>query len=662
MCKLVDNSLLFQHGFPSNMQLEGLNQKCLSAVRFRKSNTASVDDNQFTVLFKDESGQTITVPKLLPNFPEDKRVAMLEEQPVISQPVETKLHSVDFVSVFLESIEKENTYYHKYLAELIRQETVQCYERGKLLADIRMFYKNLIESLLIRFSNLYTELFCQELLCRQVSCLNEKYINETNSIFQRMQTISESNEAYKSEEKELETKFKSKLSEVSMEEYLLNEFKHCYENQRKFLQNRLEDMKSDYKLWNSSLKLLNYHIFSQLSISHESNVSNLAQICFDLQQTVEIWGFIGVWLVESLKLYDTMIMSKIDKLIQNDWYIRIESVVSELNARDEQCELRTINECLDLFNGECILNIEEKLAQIEHIQINWFEMFYQSSHYDELMSDDSINYEKEMTIQLQKELNNILNDSRFHLQGEDGIVQYLTKFLRSIEDFIQFIQVNTIDNENEKIANNYASSELQIKISSNVEQNNQKLWKLYSNYWMLIMKNNLNCQYQTYNDELKQSCLVDSIDEEYGKSDQWRIVFEDSSSKAYTDISKQSIIRYLQTKDWTIRESLLADIHDGQPVENTNDKEFTIDLSKHLLQTNLASSALLKQYEYTQLIGKIETETIEYEKETVLIEKQWIHLCNTIEFLQQQLNVKQDELKSLEDILHVKTEVIDEQL
>ncbi|KAH8862386.1 Axonemal dynein light chain domain-containing protein [Schistosoma japonicum] len=135
-----------------------------------------------------------------------------------------------------------------------------------------------------------------------------------------------------------------------------------------------------------------------------------------------------------------------------------------------------------------------------------------------------------------------------------------------------------------------------------------------------------------------------------------------SSSKAYTDISKQSIIRYLQTKDWTIRESLLADIHDGQPVENTNDKEFTIDLSKHLLQTNLASSALLKQYEYTQLIGKIETETIEYEKETVLIEKQWIHLCNTIEFLQQQLNVKQDELKSLEDILHVKTEVIDEQL
>ncbi|KAH8862385.1 axonemal dynein light chain domain-containing protein 1-like [Schistosoma japonicum] len=440
------------------------------------------------------------------------------------------------------------------------EETVQCYERGKLLADIRMFYKNLIESLLIRFSNLYTELFCQELLCRQVSCLNEKYINETNSIFQRMQIISESNEAYKSEEKELETKFKSKLSEVSMEEYLLNEFKHCYENQRKFLENRLEDMKSDYQLWNSSLKLLNYYIFSQLSISHESNVSNLAQICFDLQQTVEIWGFIGIWLVESLKLYDTMIMSKIDKLIQNDWYIRIESVISELNARDEQCELRvqkinsllkslneciqqnisvddllgllgnllqTINECLDLFNGECILNIEEKLAQIEHIQINWFEMFYQSSHYDELMSDDSRNYEKEMTIQLQKELNNILNDSRFHLQGEDGIVQYLTKFLRSIEDFIQFIQVNTIDNENEKIANNYASSELQIKISSNVEQNNQKLWKLYSNYWMLIMKNNLNCQYQTYNDELKKSCLVDSIDEEYGKSDQWRIVFDE---------------------------------------------------------------------------------------------------------------------------------------
>ncbi|KAK4469012.1 hypothetical protein MN116_000156 [Schistosoma mekongi] len=843
----------------SNMQLESLSQKYLSVVRFGKCNTASVDDNQFTVLFKDESGQTITVPKLLPNFCEDERLEMSREQHIISQPVERKLNSVDFVSVFLECIEKENAYYHKYLAELIRQETVQCYERGKLLADIRMFYKNFIESLLIRFSNLYTELFCQELLCQQVSCLNKKYINETNSIVRRMQTITENNEVYKSEEKQLETKFKSKLSEVSMKEYLLNEFKHCYEYQRKFSQNRLEDLRSDYKLWNNTLKLLNYHVFSQLSISHESNMSNLAQICFDLQQTIEIWGFIGVWLVESLKLYDTIIMSKIGKLIQNDWHIHVESVIRELNARDEECELhiqkinsllksldecfqqnrsvddllrllgdllQTNNECLDLFNGECILNIKEKLVQIEHIQINWFEMFYESSHYDELMSDDSINHEKEMTIELQKELKSLLHNSRIHLHGEDGIVQFLTKFIRSIEDFIQLIQVNTTDNENEKIFNNYVTSELQNKISNNVVQHNQKLWQRYFNCWMIIMKNILNCQCQTYNNELKEICILDSMNEECSKSDQCTIVFDEfnqmkvklginslkcqqnsikwfelmkcrvecinemriqqitfeqidtlhqltalitennvnkqqntsneykfnfqneqfnedeliakkynfyrltkslmklgrsvvnrlnhenidgyydrrkvlfrlnsfnlyaekwiehlqatekfnvtqtfknvkdylnthSTSKHYTDISNQSIIRYLQTKDWTIRESFLADIHDGQPVQNMNDKEFTVELPKHLLQTNLASLALLKQYEYTQVIGKMETETIDCEKETLLLEIQLTSLCNTIEFLKQQLNVKQDELKSLEDILHIKLEVINEQL
>ncbi|VDP50955.1 unnamed protein product [Schistosoma curassoni] len=191
----------------------------------------------------------------------------------------------------------------------------------------------------LSFCSLFTELFCQEILCQKTLQLNEQHVNETMNIFHKIKAMCETNKTYKMEEKGIAIKLKAKLSEASMREYLLSEFKHYYTNQRKHSKDRLENMKNNYKLWNNSLKVLNYHVYSQISNVPKSNISNLAVICFKLQQTVEIWGFIGAWLIELLKLYDTTILNRIDKIIWNDWYIHFESVEKDLYIHDQECKL-----------------------------------------------------------------------------------------------------------------------------------------------------------------------------------------------------------------------------------------------------------------------------------------------------------------------------------
>ncbi|CAH8505396.1 unnamed protein product [Heterobilharzia americana] len=613
-----------------------------------------------------------------------------------------------------------------------------------------------------------------------------------------------------------------------MKEHLLNELKCCYEYQRKMYENRLKDMRDDNELWNNALKVLNYHVFNQLSNVQDSNISNLAAMCFDLQQLIEIWRFIGIWLVQSLKLYDTMIINKIDKLINMDWLSLIESVGKELNVRDQQCQkylqeldsiLKTLNEyqkhdrlvnagcykknlseslmnllrvsnlCLDMFNGEGVLNVEEKLKTIENIQNNLFKLIYQSSHYNELMIDNSPNYEQEVTAELQKELYKIITDYQVHLQGENGIVQLLSKFIRNIKDFSQRKQFNIEEyTDVDKISN----SDNQMDISHKEELNNQEFMQYY-NFWIETVKKLFSCIGQTSNYELslketdtsksvsdehvisedisqdisdsyehdptvnyvdfqfskcyqnivkwfelmknrvtsvsemrinqlnieqytqhklEEECKVEKdtfyeltkklyelgkpiirqlIQENNEFSDRQEISsrFEffqlcaqkwitllnnikaafnvretfkhvnkylnrSSTSIKFAGISDQSIIRYLQSTDWTIRESLLADTHDNSPVQDVNITESISYLSKNLTETNLASAALLKQNEYHEIILKIENETIECEKETVIIEQKWKNMCTTAECLQNQLDMKRDEVKQLEKMLQVR--------
>uniref|UniRef100_A0A094ZZ85 Uncharacterized protein n=1 Tax=Schistosoma haematobium TaxID=6185 RepID=A0A094ZZ85_SCHHA len=134
-----------------------------------------------------------------------------------------------------------------------------------------------------------------------------------------------------------------------------------------------------------------------------------------------------------------------------------------------------------------------------------------------------------------------------------------------------------------------------------------------------------------------------------------------SGSRKFIGVYNQSIIRYLQSTDGTIREHLLANTIDGQSVQNNDDTEFMVQLSNHyLMNTKLAYLTLLKQNELTELLNKTEMTTMEFDKETTIVEQQWIHLCNTIESLQYQFDMKQNELKRLKDILQIKMEVLSE--
>ncbi|XP_018649711.1 putative normocyte-binding protein 1 [Schistosoma mansoni] len=590
--------------------------------------------------------------------------------------------------------------------QLSNEETVQCYERGKLLADIRMIYKKFIESLPIKFSNIFTELFCQEMLCQEALHLNEKYVNETMNIF-RMKTITETNEAYTIGQKAMEIKLKSKLSEVSMKEYFLNEFKQYYTNQRNHSKDRLDIMKNDYKLWNNLLKVLNYHVYNQLSNIKKSNVSNLATVCFNLQQTIEIWGFIGRWLIDIFKLYDLTILNQIDKIILKDWYILYESMEKDLYIQ----------------NDECKQYLEKLDSMLKSLDVYF-------KHDRLINTQNSLDGPLDLLQNLLKDLKNMISNRRIQLQGENGIIKLLTKLIRNIEDFIQFIQSNTINDENSK---NHSTIRLDHpnRITNELEVYNKK-WnpihhhnenKNVLNYqqnikkWLELMKNRIETIYEMRNKQItyEQITIIQQLNRQM-RNDQQNVPMAthstiqksfyelteslyklgirmmkhldeknisicynhktilsrlnsfkkdylnvQSGSEKLIGVYNQSIIRYLQSTDGTIRESLLADILNGQPVETINDTESTIELPRHLLDTNLAYLALLKQNEYSQLVPKTETMSMEHDKETAIIEQQWIDLCHTTECLEHQLSMKQDELKRLTDILQIKMEVLDEQ-
>ncbi|CAI2727358.1 unnamed protein product [Schistosoma spindalis] len=597
-----------------------------------------------------------------------------------------------------------------------------------------MIYKNFIESLPIKFSNLFSELFCQEILRQKTLQLNEQHVNETMDIFQRIKAICETNKTYKMEEKRIAIKLKAKLSEASMKEYLLNEFKHYYTNQRKHSKDRLENMKNDYKLWNNSLKVLGYHVYNQISNVQKSNISNLAVICFKLQQTVEIWGFIGTWLIELFKLYDITILNQIDKIIWNDWYIHFESVEKDLYIHDQECKqhlqkldsmlknldiyfkphrlmdtqnclndlldllsnlLKVSNQCLDLFNGERILNIEEKLITIEHIQNGWFELFYQSSHCDELILEDSKNYEKDITIQLQKELTNMISYRRIQLHGDNGMIQFLTKLIQNIKDFTRFIQLNTENYVNKENSKTYSSLRLnnQSKITTDEVELHCKMFCQQYDYWMKCIRNILNYKWQIYDNELpsKQINIPHSIDEICTVSfDEWNQMNNNNKSKSLFKC-QQNLIKWFELiknrvnsiSEMRIEQILLEQINIIQQlniqITNINTKDISDQQNlpsgnKSSLQNdqfNNQNPKLKKNnfYELTKSLFKLGSRVIKhldqknicisYDHQTILSRlnffklyaERWIDYLNKIETF----NATQP-FKNVKDYLNVHTE------
>ncbi|EDV27619.1 uncharacterized protein TRIADDRAFT_53503 [Trichoplax adhaerens] len=181
----------------------------------------------------------------------------------------TQIHNL------LDVIEKEQTIYNICFHEVIRQVSVECVERGELLADIRQ-----------RYSGLFNRIPRQ--IMRRLIAELSRFKTSIGDLSKELAEVRNHDFRMSSEAKQAKAKLVSAMEESDKNVSLLTEYHQLYELQRRRLEVQVAQLSEEREIWSNcayslSLKVTESH---QLNTARRLHLSEKAWVKFATHFTV----------------------------------------------------------------------------------------------------------------------------------------------------------------------------------------------------------------------------------------------------------------------------------------------------------------------------------------------------------------------------------------
>jgi len=350
-----------------------------------------INENQFTTMPEDHLNHVTIFPSMKPAGRNEviqlkhTMDALLEKvgANTIEQKGPTQLHNL------LEIIKQEQDIYNIIFNEVIRQVTVECKDRGEILAKIRERYANLLAIVPKQIKSLHDEVIAQRALDRR---LTEELMHFKSTIAYLTQELSEVREhdrKISDESQHSQKDLENALAEAQKNSSLLSEYHELYELQRKRLEKHVENLIEERELWTTAA----YSIAMKVAEENKLNSSkrlNLAE---------KSWYKLARHFTIFLSDKDTKIGSSIQVLVAN-WRNLINGYRTNLEIKEEetrkhflriQAGLQNIKNYLSTnsFDNEGILVNPPDLRKTENILSeikNWQEFLNKEN--DKLNGDE----------------------------------------------------------------------------------------------------------------------------------------------------------------------------------------------------------------------------------------------------------------------------------
>ncbi|XP_041063701.1 axonemal dynein light chain domain-containing protein 1 isoform X1 [Carcharodon carcharias] len=428
-------------------------------------------EDKYTTLLQDHEKKLRVFPSMKPSG----RVEAIQ----LSQVMDAMLEKVGFnedteqqfkgetqMHHLLDLVKKEQDIYNIVFHELIRQVSVDCAERGELLAKIRDRYVNLLDYIPRHLNSMHNEIMMQRVLDRQLIVELFVFQNAVEKLNSELGELRERDHKVAKTIQKTQMELTDALLDAQKNANMLDEYHQLYELQRKRLIAQVNALTQEKDWWNEAAYSLALKVIEEqnLKLVHDLQVSEKlwvkisqhfaallgtkdAEDQTELQQITEHWRRRMTKFTKNLDDAENSSREKRELILSGfkKWHKYFsEKIVSPLGMKsvpkDMLYKLRNdlkdwhemITQDYARYEGSSFLTTQEVLLDIVQLQNNWtdlgltlFERHRWSTH--EKMPEEIAMQELNSTVMALSQIYTI------RLTGENGTAWYIMKLQDMLE-------------------------------------------------------------------------------------------------------------------------------------------------------------------------------------------------------------------------------------
>nr|XP_022325517.1 axonemal dynein light chain domain-containing protein 1-like isoform X2 [Crassostrea virginica] len=231
----------------------------------------------------------------------------------------TQMHNL------LELIKKEQNIYNTVFHEVIRQVSIECVERGELLANLRQKYSDLLNKVPQQIKSLHEEVMAQRALDRRLTEELMRFKGTIGILTSELSAVKEHDKKVTKEAQQAQEDLRTALSEAQKNASLLAEYHDLYELQRKRLETSVHLLTEERELWSNAAYSL------ALKVTEEANLTTAKK----LHVSEKSWAKLATHFTILLSDKDTELLTNLQTHVEK-WRDLVEEFNIILKMREEE--------------------------------------------------------------------------------------------------------------------------------------------------------------------------------------------------------------------------------------------------------------------------------------------------------------------------------------
>ncbi|XP_075472612.1 axonemal dynein light chain domain-containing protein 1 [Ascaphus truei] len=429
-------------------------------------------EDKYTTLLEDHEKRLQLFPSIKPSGRSEvlqlmkvmdsmlKHAGVDEEDLKMEGP--TQMHNL------LELLKTEQNIYNVVFHELIRQVSVDCVERGELLARLRQRYVMLLDKIPHQVQSLYSDLLAQRALDRR---LTDELINFKNSIGELthdLYQVREHDLRVSKDAMHAQEELAKALREAKKNANLLEEYRELYELQRHRLENHLLHLTEERDLWSSATYRLARKVIEEnqlqlarrLYMSEKSWIRSIRHFIVllaskdtsdltEIQQATERWRGLMACFGQEVQRNEESTREKLrlihkdlekwqqyfqEKVFVNWKFQAVPDVVIKTILEDLKSWENMLTQELQQFEGALLLSSQDTLKTAAGIHNQWVALGNKLLRRHESL-DGNLPPEQKAMEDVSSSIRQLCEQYRRRVEGENGVPAVLTSLFYSLESW-----------------------------------------------------------------------------------------------------------------------------------------------------------------------------------------------------------------------------------
>ncbi|XP_071499179.1 axonemal dynein light chain domain-containing protein 1-like [Diadema antillarum] len=323
-------------------------------------------EEKFSTKLMNEEEAPVAFPSLKPTSRyevlqlKESLQVMLAKAGVHNEEVEvkgpTQMHNL------LELVKKEQNVYNIIFHELIRQVSVECIERGELLATVRELYNKLLDKVPRQIKSLHQEVMAQRALDRRLTEELFRFKSTISDLTNELSDVREHDKVVTGQAQQAQEQLAAALAESEKSASLLGEYHELYELQRRRLEKQVFHLSSERDLWSNAA----YSLALKVTEANSLSTARRLHIC------EKAWSKLANHFTIVLSDRDTVQLSELQVLVERHRNLTIEFskelVKEDAVAKERLALIRNgIKKWMDLFFGTVVGQLETSIIESDFV-------------------------------------------------------------------------------------------------------------------------------------------------------------------------------------------------------------------------------------------------------------------------------------------------------